>query len=131
MLCKKVQFETSWLISIYFTYHQAYLFLQRSLANAARHHPELQQHVSSTHSLISSAGQHVRLDGEYLPGRIDVNDSVKKMELVPCILFVTATFSSYSSSVHPEVVNRTPYEGCYADPSLYEQLIDDNLLKKP
>ena len=75
MLCKKVQFETSWLISIYFTY------LQRSLANAARHQPELQQDVSSTHSLISSAGPHMWLDGEHLPGRIDVNDSVKKMEL--------------------------------------------------
>ena len=81
MLCKKVQFETSWLISIYFTYHQSSLFLQRSPANAARYQPELQQDVSSTHSLISSAGPHMWLDGEHLPGRIDVNDSVKKMEL--------------------------------------------------
>jgi len=81
VLCKKVQFETSWLISIYFSYHQSSLFLQRSPANAARHQPELQQDVSSTHSLISSAGPHMRLDGELLPGRIDTNDSVKKMEL--------------------------------------------------
>ena len=28
--------------------------------------------------------------------------------------------------MHPEVVNRTPYEGCYANLSLYEQLIYDN-----